>query len=321
MTSTFATNFISRGLERQKWLETDDEGAPLQRQVPLTYQVYSGQGNETIVYDGSNCLVIENALTSGALTMDFTQMHNYFGRFLHLVIKSTLANNFIMNFAPGTVIIPGVPTPQTSTTTPATFGPVSGVLNFFAVDQCMFIKNTLTLPQTILPGNDGDVLTTDSGVVQWLPPAGGGSAPRLLSFPILVDPSNELNFITQQPIKWNEGGLFVNDTDINFTGQDLFEIVTEGIYDIDVEFYSQGNANVGLTAAIILNGGSFTLAQTFSNLSLSGLTLHIYGSFHLYPGGDIQILCGNRQGPDSSTQSITPQGAANGRINIKQFIV
>lgn len=80
MTSPFATNAVLKKLKKQRWLEVDEQGVPLQRQVPQTYQIYSGQGNETITYDGSNCLVIENSLTSGVLTVDFSEMHNYCGR-------------------------------------------------------------------------------------------------------------------------------------------------------------------------------------------------------------------------------------------------
>lgn len=74
MTSTFATNFVSSKLSKKHYLETNTQGQPLQGQVPLTYQVYSGTGNETVPYDGSDIFVLNSTLAAGALTVDFSEM-------------------------------------------------------------------------------------------------------------------------------------------------------------------------------------------------------------------------------------------------------
>lgn len=316
MTSTFATNAVFKSLNKQKWLEVDNQGKPLQGQVPQTYQMYDGQGNETIEYDGSNCLVIENALTLGDLTVDFSAMHNWFGRKMDLVIRTTLANDFIMDFGTGTIIIPGVPTPLNSTTTPAGFGPASGIIVFFEIDQAALIKSPVVIPGTILPGNDGQFLGTVAGTVQWtdLP----STKPKTLSVPWLVDASNELNSPAKQEIIWNTASANAqNDTDLTITTDTVFTVVTPTKYTISTSLYSVGNLDVSLIAGIAID--SSVILSNNTSLGLAGQSTTLSITRDLDVGQEISILMGNISGPDSGTRSITPTDEVFGYLNIIQY--
>lgn len=77
MTSQYATNAVSSGLDREYYLQVTKEGFPLQKQVPKTIQTYSGPGNEAIIPDGSNYLLITGTVADGALTVDLTDLQNY----------------------------------------------------------------------------------------------------------------------------------------------------------------------------------------------------------------------------------------------------
>lgn len=316
MTSTFATNAVFKSLKKQRWLEVDDEGKPLQGQVPLTYQVYSGQGNETIVYDGSNCLVIENALTSGELTVDLSQMHNWFGRRLDLVIRSQLANNLVMDYGAGTILVPGVPIPLNSTTTPAGFGPVVGVIDFFAIDQAVLVKSPVTIPTTIIPGNDGQFLGTVGGTVEWadLP----STKPKTMCIPWFVDPSNELNGPTKAEIVWNPSyGGSQNDTDLTITTNSIFTVVTPTKYTISVDLYVSGNLDVSLGYGILIDGSP--IVATTTSLGLVGQSASLSITRDLDVGQEISIVSENISGPDSGTRSITPAREIDGYLNIIQY--
>lgn len=87
MTSNVAQNYISSSPNQKKhYLETDKDGIPLQKQVPLTYQVYQGPGNESIEPDGSNSFSVGSILV-GPLDVDFrTHIQNYARRTINIFV-------------------------------------------------------------------------------------------------------------------------------------------------------------------------------------------------------------------------------------------
>ena len=99
MTSSFATNaVITSSLQNKHFLETTKEGFPLQKQIPITYEVYQGNGNETVEPLGTNSYSIGSPLT-GPLTIDFrTHAQNYYNRTIYLVIPGFVTQDVTVNF-------------------------------------------------------------------------------------------------------------------------------------------------------------------------------------------------------------------------------
>lgn len=76
MSSSLATNAALPGLDREYYLQVDKEGFPLNKQVPLSIQTYSGAGGVSIVPDGSDVLFISGTM-AGALVINLTNTANY----------------------------------------------------------------------------------------------------------------------------------------------------------------------------------------------------------------------------------------------------
>ena len=325
MTSPFATNFRTRRLGKQRFLEVDENGYPLQGQVAKTRQLYTGQGNETIEYDGSTSLIIMNALTDGPLTVDFSAMNNWMGRDMNLVLCEELANTFTMDFGTGTVIVPGVPTPLNSTTTPAGFGPVAGMLIFFSTTQAALVKNPVTIPNTIIPGNNGQFLGTVAGVAQWtdLPL---GATVKTLTLPWYVDAANELNSNTAQAIQWNTSdSLAENDTTLAITagpiGPDAAQVFTTtepGYVSISGELFFPGPLGTTLRTFVSIDSTVYCLTETA--IGNTGQRSSFSLNRKLNTGQEIRIFCGNASGPQAPGTPFSPVDVVYGILNITQFI-
>jgi hypothetical protein len=94
MTSPQARNaIVTSGLKKKHYLETTKDGVPLQNQVPITYEVYQGAGNETYTPIGANGLSVAGAL-AGPLTIDFrTNAPNYYLRQIYITIVGGVGQN------------------------------------------------------------------------------------------------------------------------------------------------------------------------------------------------------------------------------------
>lgn len=170
MTSTFAKNFVSSKLSKKHYLETNTQGQPLQGQVPLTYQVYAGDGNETLAYDGSNVLVLDTDLSGGALTIDFSAMNNWFGRSVQFIANTALLNDCILDFGAGTIYEPPFAGSSNTKVFDATQTPVTTQLHFINPTTAVMTVNPTTSPASIAAGPDGTVLTSGGGTVFWNTP-------------------------------------------------------------------------------------------------------------------------------------------------------
>ena len=72
MTSSLATNaVVPNNITTPYFLKSTKDGVPINRQVPRTYQVYAGTGNQTIDYDGSNEIIINGTFLTGPLIINF----------------------------------------------------------------------------------------------------------------------------------------------------------------------------------------------------------------------------------------------------------
>ncbi len=122
MTSPQAHNaVITSGLQRKYYLETTKDGIPLQSQIPLTYEVYQGQGNEVYTPLGKNSLTIAGALV-GDLTIDFrTKPQNYFLRKIYITVVGGIGHdvNILLPNLPYSTLEYGTPNFINNYTIPA----------------------------------------------------------------------------------------------------------------------------------------------------------------------------------------------------------
>lgn len=148
MTSIFARNYNEKKLDRDYFLQTTKEGHPLQKQVPQTYQRYTGLGQESIDLDGSNRLVLETDLASGPLVIKAEDHYNLHGRVVHVLLTRTLQSPLTFDFGPdGLIHVPGSEATSTTLTlgsvgqTPTTF-----ILDFYSLTDVMVTAEGSAIP-------------------------------------------------------------------------------------------------------------------------------------------------------------------------------
>ena len=107
MTSTLATNaVVDTTLTRKHYLRADKEGRPLDKQVPRTYQVYTGTGSlgEVLDYDGSDELVLFADNLTGPLIVRFgptiSKTRNWLGREMKIQINGQTTQSITLNSSP-----------------------------------------------------------------------------------------------------------------------------------------------------------------------------------------------------------------------------
>jgi len=316
MTSTIATNFVSSKLARPRFLETNENGQPLQGQVPLTYQLYEGDGDETIVYDGSNVLAVTQTLSDGPLTIDFTHMNNYYGRTVEIIVEQEIVNVLNLDFGDGWLYVPPIGTPIHTTTLPTGFSPMAAQITFYDTDKAMLVMNPVVIPQRIAPGSDGQVLTTVSGTAQWADPA----APKSLTFRWSTNAANDLNSSTAQQV------LFVddpanNDTDLVLGAGsvggtiDQFTVATATKYTISYDAFIVADPSVAFRGLIGVNSDIYSYAE--SSLGLTGQRLSGSVTLDLAVGDLVAIYIGNATG---TVTPISPLDANYGNVSIIQYM-
>lgn len=167
MTSKFANNFQFNKYGVVYYLEVNREGQPVQGQVPLTYQVYTGDGNETLAYDGSNVLVLDTDLSGGPLTIDFSAMNNWFGRSVQFIANTALLNDCTFDFGTGVIYQPPFAGSSNTKVFDATQTPLTTQLYFIDTTTAVMTNNPITDPSNIAAGPDNSVLTSFGGAVFW----------------------------------------------------------------------------------------------------------------------------------------------------------
>lgn len=292
MTSRFATNHRFSQQGNVRYLETGSDGQPLQGQVPLTYQVYQGNGNATIDYDGSNVLFIDTALPSGDLTVSFDSMKNFLGRSTKLVVSTQLTNDVILDFGSGWVYTPPTVAPAHDITFANTDSPFAAELVFFDIDKAVLSTNTAA--------------------------STGGAAPKSLAFKWDTTDTN-LNSNTALQVQWTvDAGN--NDTSLTLGGGlgaglcGQFTVTRDTVYSINADCFIVSDPAIAYRAFIGINNDIWCYQE--SALGLTGQKVSASLTKSLVIGDIIAYYIGNAQG------TVTPVNPANvdyGCISITEF--
>jgi len=98
MTSNISKNaYVGTPSERKRYLEVDKDGIPRNRQIPRTWEEYTGVGGVTVIPNGSNSYNVLGVLT-GVLTLNCTDVSNFVGRSLMVTVLGGASQNVVINF-------------------------------------------------------------------------------------------------------------------------------------------------------------------------------------------------------------------------------
>jgi hypothetical protein len=296
MTSRFATNYVFRSQGQVEYLEVDRDGAPLQGQVPRTYQRYTGTGNTTVVYDGSDVFVLDSTLGAGPLTIDFSAMNNYLGRSVQLLCEKVATNNIILDFGSGELYFPPSAIPSTSLTLTPAQTPTSIVLTFYDLDKAMFVSSSTVTGVSYLP--------------------------KTLNFQWSTDLANNLNGVTAQQISWIEDPAN-NNTTLTLGGGtapgtcQTFTVTQAGPYTISNQEFVIADPSIAYRNFISVVNLSSVWGYNESSMGLTGSRTGSSVTLNLEIGDIIAAYMGNADGP---TMTVTPLDASYGNISIIQHV-
>ena len=320
MTSRFATNYVFKPQGQIEYLQVDRDGAPLQGQVPLTYQRYSGNGNTTVVYDGSDVFVLNSALSAGPLTIDFSAMNNYLGRSLQFLCEKITANNVVLDFGTGELFVPPISIPLNATTLTPDRTPTAAIMTFYDINKAMIVYNPTVFPSNIVPGGPGQVLTTEAGtgIVDWedVP------LPKTLNFTWSIDLANNLNDTTAQQISWIEDPSN-NNTSLVLGGGtapgtcQTFQVTQAGPYTITNQEFVIADPSIAYRNFVSVVNLSSIWGYNESSMGLTGSRTSSSVTLNLQVGDIIAVYMGNAGGP---TTTVTPLDASYGNLSIIQHV-
>jgi hypothetical protein len=300
MTSRVATNFVFDNQGEARYLRVNRDDQPLQGQVPLTYQVYTGNGNETIAYDGPNCLVIDSVLSAGDLTIDFSDMQNWLGRSTSVIVEHQLSNDIQLDFGAGWLYVPPLTSPSHTSTFPKEISPAVGQLIFYQIDKAIILTQTVVFPQRIIPGGPGQVLTTNAGtgVVDWEDPV--AVAPKSLAFKWNAANTNDLNLNTAQEVEFVVDNAN-NDTSLTLGGGSgaglcqRFTTTRATKYTINFDGFIVSSPTITYRGFIAIDSDIWAYSE--SSLGSTGQTLHGQVTLDLPANTIIAFYIGNASGP------------------------
>lgn len=140
MSNDLATDARTPKLATRYYLETTKDGIPINKQIPQSYQVYNGNGNETIDYTGENTIVINTNINAGTLNINIggtlQQNINVYKRKLLICLLQPIANTIVLNYGVGTIILGGYgPVGNTYTLITNSIGSV--IVLFPAIDKAI----------------------------------------------------------------------------------------------------------------------------------------------------------------------------------------
>ena len=122
MSNPLAVNaVVPKAIDSQYYLRASKNGFPINGQVPRTYQMYTGTGNQTINYDGSNEIRIFGQTLTGPLVINFGPLRNlinWIGRTVTLNIVAPI-NQTITLSSPVFLMVNGTALQQLSHVIPA----------------------------------------------------------------------------------------------------------------------------------------------------------------------------------------------------------
>lgn len=118
MTNVLAVNaVVPKKIDTQYFLRATKQGFPINNQIPRTYQVYTGTGNQTINYDGSNEIRIFGQTLVGPLIINFgpqRRLRDMVGRLVTLNIIGPVTQSITLNSSPAFMKINGTSLQQLS---------------------------------------------------------------------------------------------------------------------------------------------------------------------------------------------------------------
>lgn len=154
MTSSIATNAgLTAPTERIHYLRANRDGFPIDRQVPRTFQVYSGTGG-SMNYDGSNEILINGTALVTPLIIVFgpsSNIKNWIGRSVEIQIFTPNNTTVTLNTSPALMSINGTALTQLSHVIPAN-GVTKTITLYFSrstlinVDYGASASNSLFVP-------------------------------------------------------------------------------------------------------------------------------------------------------------------------------
>lgn len=289
MTSRFATNYISSGVSRKHYLESNRDGFPLQNQIPRTIQTYSGNGNQTIPLTTYNVLSIDSVLNAGPLTLTCIDTPNYFGRLITIESLNTITNNIVINYGAGRFIrvgIDDVVLPSTYTI-PAGTPPFKLDLDFMGYDLCN--------------------VSFGSGIA--VRPA------DFASLNISTNALNDLNTALGQAVLWSPIVVGSSSLQANLGAGAQIESFTTtraGFIEVQSVIGLNGNLLSEFIASLELDG-----VVQFEIESVQGLASHVWSCSKIFPvaiGQVIRIFSANASGP---VAAMIPASNFSGSLSIK----
>lgn len=98
MTSNLSKDaYVGTPSERKRYLRADKNGNPVNKQIPQTWENYSGVGGVTVVPNGSHSYNVLGVLT-GVLTLNCTDVSNFVGRSLMVTVRGGASQDVVVNF-------------------------------------------------------------------------------------------------------------------------------------------------------------------------------------------------------------------------------
>lgn len=289
MTSRFATNYVSSGVSRKHYLESNRDGFPLQNQIPRTIQSYTGNGNQTIPLTTYNVLSIESVLNAGALTLTCIDTQNYLGRSVSIESRDTIVNNIVINYGTGGFIRAGIDDavlPSTYTI-PAGTPPFKLDLDFAGFDRCF--------------------VSFGSGIAV--------RPPDFASLNISTNANNDLNTALGRAVLWAPVVVGSSSLQANLGAGAQIESFTAtraGFIEVQSVIGLNGNLLSEFIATLELDG----VAQ-FEIESVQGLASHVWSCSKIFPvavGQVIRIFSANASGP---VAAMIPASNFSGSLSIK----
>ena len=117
MSNSLAINAaIVRSTDKTRYLKVNRDGVPINRQVPRTYQTYTGTGG-SLTYDGSNEIRINGATLVSPLTIQFgpvSSVRNWIGRTVDINVFTPNTQTITLNSSPAFMVLNGTGLTQLS---------------------------------------------------------------------------------------------------------------------------------------------------------------------------------------------------------------
>lgn len=297
MTSVYARNAVTNNFGIKSYLEVDEEGVPLQSQVPRSASVYTGTGNETVLLPITNNVVVSGALAAGPLTFNMTATYNYTGRQITISHLTTLANSITLDFGTGNIYSPDAVAPANSYVIPAASLPGSIVIDFTGYNTC------------VISGESGASPVTS----------------ETISFPISADASNELNSAAGLHVQWvTNSAIGINDSLFTLSGGSVantcrdFTAVVAGTYEVSYDIFQVGVLASEIETAILV--GATPILVTEGVQGLTGHHLSGKAIVDIAVGNVISVNSINSSGADAGGgANMVPSAEVVGRINIRKI--